>query len=123
MVATLREQMHAELTRTDALRPLVWPVAGLLAALSVAIAERAPGWLLISLAVALGVILSVYIGHYTYFAVTDPDALRSEKYKLQKMAIEHGLLGDSQIGLQRADNLLTAARTIDALPSSEPLDD
>jgi hypothetical protein len=29
----------------------------------------------------------------------DPDALRSERYVLHKMAIEHGIYGDSRIGL------------------------
>jgi hypothetical protein len=29
----------------------------------------------------------------------DPDLLRSEKYSLQKTAIEHGLIGDNHVGL------------------------
>lgn len=47
----------------------------------------------------LALFLLLYASSYIFFALTDPDALRSEKYKLQKMAIEQGLYGDSGIGL------------------------
>lgn len=117
MVATLREQMQAELTRTDVLRPLIWPVAGLLLALTTGITFGAPKWLLIALAGALGFMLIIYVCSYIFFAVKDPDALRSEKYILHKMAIEHGLIGDSQVGLYKAEDLLGGAKTVDALPS------
>ena len=117
MVATLREQMQAELTRTDALRPLIWPVGGLLLALTTAIAFKAPGWLLVTLAGAAGVMLLAYLCSYGFFAIKDPDALRSEKYILHKMAIEHGLIGNSQIGLHKVDDLPPDTKAIDALPS------
>jgi hypothetical protein len=116
LVATLREQMNAELTRTDALRPLVWPVAGLLLTLSVALTAGAEKWLLILLTIALGIMLVAYLVGYTYFALRDPDSLRSEKYKLQKMAIEHGLLGDSLMGLKRIEEN-PQAKIIDAEPA------
>lgn len=116
LVATLREQMNAELTRTDALRPLVWPIAGLLLALSVSVASRADKWLLIVLVVALGLSLSAYIIGYAYFALKDPDSLRSEKYKLHKLAIEQGLLGDSLTGLRKVD-ANTAPQVLEAAPT------
>ena len=40
----------------------------------------------------------VYLAFYIYFALTDPDALRSESYSIQKLALEKGFLGDSIIG-------------------------
>ena len=40
----------------------------------------------------------VYLASYTYFALADPDALRSESYSLQKLAIKKGFVGDSTIG-------------------------
>ena len=119
MVATLREQMQAELTRTDALRPMIWPIAGLLTALTVGMTVGAPKWLLISLAGALGIMLLAYVVSYVFFAIKAPDALRSEKYMLHKMAIEHGLLGDSQTGLRKPEEIEGKVKTIDALPSPE----
>lgn len=99
LISTLREHMQAELTRTDALRPLIWPIAGLLIAITGALTAHAPEWLLVVLVSAVGIALVVYVGAFIYFAAKDPDALRSEKYKLHKLAIEHGLYGDSSIGL------------------------
>jgi hypothetical protein len=37
--------------------------------------------------------------------VRDRDALRSEKYALNKMAIEHGLLGDSASGIINVEHM------------------
>jgi len=102
-LSTLKEQMSAELTRSDALRALIWPNAMLLMALVSAAGTKAPNWLLVILAIMLGIFMVLYAGAYVFFAATDPDALRSEKYKLQKMAIEHGLYGDSNTGLHSID--------------------
>ena len=41
----------------------------------------------------------VYILAYIYLLFHDRDALRSEKYSLQKLAIERGLVGDSETGI------------------------
>lgn len=92
-------QHNAELTRSDVLRALMWPISGLLFAILVALRMVAPDWILIALFVLLVIFMFIYGGFYIFFACTDPDALRSEKYKLQKMAIEHGLYGDSTIGM------------------------
>jgi energy-coupling factor transporter transmembrane protein EcfT len=116
LIATLREQMTAELTRTDALRPLIWPIAGLLFAICVSVSAKAPVWLLIVFSVVLCTLLLAYIGGYAYFAVKDPDALRSEKYKLQKMAIEHGFLGDSLSGLKQMNDM-PPVKTISVEPT------
>lgn len=115
-VATLREQMQAELTRTDALRPLIWPIAGLLLALTSALIASAPKWVLIAIVGCLIALLGLYIAGYVYFAIRDPDALRSEKYKLHKLAIEHGLYGDSTTGLiePRSVDRVASTALIDA---------
>lgn len=98
-VSTLREQMQAELTRTDVLRPLIWPIMGFLLSLIGSLTFNAPNWVLISIMTLLALTVALYIAGYIYFGITDPDSLRSEKYKLQKMAIEQGYFGDSDTGL------------------------
>lgn len=45
------------------------------------------------------VVIIVYISAYTYLLFHDRDALRSEKYSIQKLAIERGLVGDSEFGI------------------------
>ncbi len=117
LLTELREQMSAELTRSDVLRSLIWPNAGLLLGLSTALAAKAPTWALIALTVMLGVFMLLYAVSYVFFALTDPDALRSEKYKLQKLAIEQGLFGDSLSGLKKIDDTSARAVVVDAAPA------
>jgi hypothetical protein len=122
-LSTFREHMNAELTRSDVLRALIWPNAGLLLALVGAAGADAPEWLLKNLALILSVFMGLYAVAYIYFAIRDPDALRSEKYKLQKMAMEQGLYGDSLTGLRKIEEIDSSVKLIDAVPAEEPKDD
>lgn len=98
IVSALREQMSASLSRSDALRPLSWLIGIMLITFLGCIFEKAEQWILISNVVGLGLVITVYLIVYVFFAVTNPDATRSEKYTLNKMAIEHGWRGDSLAG-------------------------
>lgn len=111
LVATLREQMHAELTRSDVLRVLVWPILILLLGLLSALAAGAPKWVLLGLGGFAAAFLLIYLVSFVALLIYDRDALRTEKYNLQKMAIEHGLLGDSDTGLMRREIAETAGAT------------
>jgi len=52
-----------------------------------------------SIVVFLGLSVCLYLGAYTYCLVKDREALRSEKYTIQKLAIEKGFIGDSITGV------------------------
>lgn len=56
-------------------------------------------WLPILLSCLLILFLGIYAFSYLYCLLRNPDLLRSERYGIQKMAIQHGLLGDSESGL------------------------
>lgn len=99
LVATLSEQMRAELSRSDVLRVLVWPILILMLALSCAVAAGAPSWLLIGLGGFAATFLLIYAVSFVALLIYDRDALRTEKYNLHKMAIERGVYGDSEIGM------------------------
>lgn len=99
LVDSLREQMQANLSRSDVLRPLAWLVGLLLMALVSTLATQAPAWVVAALLIALAGSLILYLGAYIFCLLVDRDALRSERYTLHKMAIESGLYGDSRIGL------------------------
>ena len=95
-VTALREQMAASLSRSDVLRPLAWAVGILLFSLvTLVLSGKAPSWLLVIMVILIILVVVLYIGAYVFFALKNPDALRSEKYSLSKMAIEHGVYGDS----------------------------
>jgi hypothetical protein len=98
LVSSLREQMHASVSRSDVLKPLAWLIGILFTGLVLLLLAKAPNWLLVFDAIALGATLALYVFSYIYCLLKDRDALRSERYSLEKMAIEHGIFGDSETG-------------------------
>ena len=60
-------------------------------------------WIIKSLFLCTIVTIIVYVFAYIYLLLHDRDALRSEKYSIQKLAIEHGLVGDSETGIFNID--------------------
>ena len=59
----------------------------------------APPWVLIVLMIGFGVIVGVFVWAFIFFSYRSPDYLRSEKYTLTKLAIEHSQKGDNLVGL------------------------
>src|SRR5687768_14492835 len=95
ILKTLLQQATTEGTRSTALKSLGWLIAMLLPSTLGAFALETPNWLGVSLAVATGVSVTLYLFAYVYLLRTDRDALRSERYSLTKLAIEKGVYGDS----------------------------
>jgi hypothetical protein len=95
----LREQVNATAWRSDVLKPLAWLI-GILALLTAMLAfARAPEWLMVWISITLLGTIGLYAFAYAICFFVDRDALRSEGYSLNKMAIEHKLLGDSSAGM------------------------
>jgi hypothetical protein len=117
LVSLMREQMNSTLSRTDVLKPLAWLVGLIALALTTALFAKAPEWTLEWLLAALIGSVLLYSLAYTFCLFFDRDALRSEKYSLNKMAIEHGLLGDSTTGM--FDPIEDKKSSLDRLPTIE----
>jgi membrane protein YdbS with pleckstrin-like domain len=103
ILSALREQMNATLSRSDVLKPLAWMlliIAMTMVAIGIYVQHLA--WLIVAVAVLFLGTSVVYLFSYLYCLFYNPDALRSEKYSLQKMAIEHNLLGDNVTGMFEA---------------------
>jgi membrane protein YdbS with pleckstrin-like domain len=98
LISTLKQQMSATLSRSDILRPLAGLIGILITAIILIIVAKGPEWLLILMSVVWVFSIVLYFFTYVFCLFRDRDALRSEKYSLQKMAIEHGLFGDSTSG-------------------------
>lgn len=60
---------------------------------------KAAAWLLILFGVASAVTVLLYLCAYLYCLVKDRDALRTETYSIQKLALEKGYVGDKLTGL------------------------
>ena len=84
--------------KSTALYPLQWLIAILVSGLLLSFTVGAPSWVPIALFILCALTFILFGIAYSFFMVKDPDALRSERYSLSKMAIEKGLFGDNIFG-------------------------
>lgn len=91
-------QALASGSRSTVLKPLGWLIALTLAGAIGAFRLAAPTWFANTLGGLCVLAIVLYFAAYVYFALTDKDSLRSEKYSIQKMAIQKGFIGDDQFG-------------------------
>jgi chaperonin GroEL len=97
--------------RSNALNPL-WPVAILMfIALFSAMTLDVPNWLLITSTVGFFGFCILFLASFIYFALLDPDLLRSEKYNIMKQELDLKY-GDSQSGEIIESNYSQAAETL-----------
>lgn len=96
-------QHTARGARSTALHALQWTLGIVLTGITASLLSGAPTWLSIAMTVFAGLVLTVFLFAYVFLLLTNPDALRSEQYFLSKLAIEKGLVGDSNVGLVDAD--------------------
>ena len=108
--------------RSTALKPLGWALAiqivGLIGASRAGLDSR----IIYMLAIFTGLTLILYLAAYIFFMFTDRDALRSETYVIQKLAIEKRLVGDSTTGLIKADELPPITIPIQSRPQLDDKD-
>ena len=112
-------EASAKGARSTALHALQWGMAMLLISISIMAMADAPSWILIAISSAFGLVLVTFIGAYIFLLIKNPDALRSERFTLSKMAIERGLIGDSLSGLREEEILEDTINEPDALTSGE----
>lgn len=60
---------------------------------------KAPEWILGAIFVVLALAAALYLFAFGFCLLVDRDALRSEKFVTDKLAIEKGVYGDDQIGV------------------------
>ncbi len=98
VIRWLLQQATAQGSRSTALNPIAWAFAVILSAVVASVWVHSPNWLIILFSVFAALILVVFLFAYIYFALTNSDALRSEKFTLSKMAIERSVTGDTLRG-------------------------
>ena len=104
IIRAFLEQATKQGSRSTALKPLGWLVAMLLPATLASFYFETPDWLGPTLCSFTGLSVASYLGSYFYLLFKDKDALRSERYSLQKMAIEKGVYGDNLTGTIELDS-------------------
>lgn len=93
------ENSAARGSRSSALQPLLIVLgilAGLVPSASWAGVSEKVLYMLIGLVVF---VLCIIVICYVVFMVKSPDALRSERFQITKMAIDRGLIGDDLVGM------------------------
>ena len=101
---SLLHQALASGSRSTVLKPLGWLVALTLTGAIGAFRLAATPWFSNTLGALCLLSIILYFVAYIYFAIIDRDALRSEKYSIQKMAIQKGFIGDDQTGYIPLEN-------------------
>lgn len=96
-------------TRSTVIKPLGWLIALCISGSMGVFYSHGPPWIGAMLGVFAAITILVYLFFYIYFAFKDPDALRSESYSIQKLALEKGILGDSTTGDIRLKDVTPAA--------------
>ncbi len=115
---------HITGAKSTVLYPLGWAIGLLIAGLIMLVCFAKPDlWLVQTLTALIVVGFVVYIVGWFIFAFKDPDALRSERYQLSKMAIEKTLQGDTLKGFAEAqivdETVMKALPQMASPPSKE----
>ncbi len=89
---SLLQQASSQGSRSTAMNPLVWVLGVLLAALvAVSRMPNLPSYVAFSLMVFAAIAFIAFLVAYFLLLFKNPDALRSEKFTLSKLAIERAL--------------------------------
>jgi hypothetical protein len=99
LIKAFLEQATAQGSRSTVLRPLGWMISICATGALTGVYLKAPLWLIVLFAGLAGLAGVLYIGAYIFCLLTDKDALRTERYSIQKLAIEKGFVGDSIAGV------------------------
>lgn len=85
--------------KSTILKPLTWLISILFGGIIILSYNKADKWIIVSFFCIICIIILLFIFSYIYCLYKDRDALRSEKFSIQKMAIEKGYYGDNVSGL------------------------
>ena len=112
-------QSSGKSSRSTALQPLVWLVVVLALTFLGSLRYHAPSWALIAISCVGGIAIVVYLGSYVYLIGHNIDATRSERFVLEKIALQQSRIGDDRVGFSddRRKELLGIPATVS--PKSE----
>lgn len=95
---SILQQALASGSRSTVLKPLGWLIALTLSGTIATFKLNPDVWFTHVMGGMCITSILLYIAGYIYFGITDKDALRSETFTIQKMAIQKGFVGDDSTG-------------------------
>lgn len=103
-IRELLSRSDASGSKSTILKPLTWFLALIIGGILTLLKFGSPIWLTIMLAVIFCLGVAVFFFVYIYRLINDRDSLRSEKFTIQKLAIEKGIMGDDVTGIAPLSN-------------------
>lgn len=85
-------------SRSTVLKSLGWLIALASAGAISSMTLTGTNWLTVIFGIFLVLSGALYLAAYVFFALKDPDALRSETFSIRKLEIERGYRGDDSAG-------------------------
>ena len=89
--------------KSTILLPLRWLIGLSFSATLISEFIDAPKWMIIMFAIVSGLGIILFLFTYIYSLINYPENLRSEKYTIQRMAIERGIFGDDIVGQTKVE--------------------
>jgi hypothetical protein len=118
---SLLRQGTVQGSKSTAITPLNWTVGMLVVGILGGVRAGIPSWATAVFCACLVLTVLGCLTAFAYFAFKNPDALRSERYTLTKIAIEHHLLGDDLAGIiERIETESSNRTVILPTPDSKP---
>jgi lipopolysaccharide export LptBFGC system permease protein LptF len=85
-------------SKSTVLKPLGGVLGALFGLVALSAYLRFSLWLLILFVILTCISFILFLWAFVYCLIKSPESLRSEKYSIQKMAIEKGIIGDNITG-------------------------
>lgn len=112
IVSSLMGQANINGEKSTAVHTLIWLIGLTLFGVVFLAYYHLPAWIIISLLALAVISFALYCYAYLWCLKNNPDLLRSEKYGIQKLAIENRVFGDSSTG----EKLVPSPSSQGALP-------
>jgi len=99
IIQSFLQQASIQGSKSTILKPMNWILSIIISAIIATFYFPIPNWVSITFIVIFIILIIAYLIIYFYCLFNDRDALRSETYNVQKLAIEKGIIGDSATGI------------------------
>lgn len=86
------------------MKPLTWFLSILIGGVLSLTWLKASEWLVIFFCIVIVAVILLFLFAYIFCLFRNPDALRSESFSIQKLAIEKGVYGDSTTGMIKIES-------------------
>ena len=117
-IKELFERSDSNGSKSTILKPITWLLSILISGIIILVRVQAPNWTVVLFSIIVGFTIVIFFFAFIYCLFYDRDALRSEKFSIQKMAIEKGLYGDNISGTFISTNSNQTATNNNILNSS-----